>query len=154
MWFITVLSNAMSIGAKIKQMRSIHGWSQVELARRAFINHATLQRIETGKQPAGPRVLRAIAAAFEMSLEDLSSKSPEEAPPGFQEKMQRLIDLSLVGLPTEVTEQQGRPAPYDHKTKELRMQLHAAADIIKDLLIHSDEAARQRAQDFLRKIRT
>lgn len=143
----------MSIGSKIKQMRTIHGWSQVELARRAFINHATLQRIEVGKQPAGPKVLRAIAAAFDMNLDDLTTKSPEEAPPGFQEKMQRLIDLSLVGLPQEVTDQTNKPGPFEHKTKELRIQLQAAADVIKDLLIHADEPARQRAQEFLRKIR-
>lgn len=144
----------MSIGAKIKQMRRIHGWSQTELAKRAYINHATLQRIEVGKQPAGPKVLRAIAAAFDMSVDDLGSKSPEEAPPGFQEKMQRLIDLSLAGLPQEVTDASRTPAPWDHRTKELRLQIQAAADIIKDLLIHADEPARQRAQDFLRKLRT
>lgn len=144
----------MSIGAKIKQMRLIHGWSQTELARRSFVHHDTIQRIENDKQPAGSKVLRSIAAAFEMQLEDLTSKSPEEAPPAFQEKMQRLIDLSLMGLPSEVTEEKRTPAPYDHKNKELRIQLQAAADIIKDLLIHQDEPARQRAQDFLRKIRT
>ena len=144
----------MSIGSKIKQMRLIHGWSQVELARRAYINHATLQRIEVGKQPAGPKVLRAIAAAFDMQMDDLTSKSPEEAPPGFQEKMQRLIDLSLMGLPSEVTDNPRVPGPHEHKTKELRIQLQLAADIIKDLLILADEPARQRAQEFLRKIRT
>ena len=144
----------MSIGSKIKQMRLIHGWSQVELARRAYINHATLQRIEVGKQPAGPKVLRAIAAAFDMNIDDLTSKSPEQAPEGFREKMQRLIDLSIMELPSEVTDQMTRPIhPHEHKTKELRIQLQAAADIIKDLLIHQDEPARQRAQDFLRKIR-
>lgn len=144
----------MSIGAKIKQMRLIHGWSQEELARRAYINHATIQRIEVGKQPAGNKVLRAIAAAFDMSIDDLSSKSPEEAPPSFQEKMQRLIDLSLMALPSDVTIPNKVPSPFEHKTKELRIQLQLAADIIKDLLILADEPARQRAQDFLRKLRT
>jgi transcriptional regulator with XRE-family HTH domain len=144
----------MGIGAKIRQMRVIHGWSQHELAKRAYINHATVQRIEVGKQPAGPKVLRAIAAAFEMQLEDLTSKSPEEAPTSFQEKMQRLIDLSLMGVPSEVTDHKQTVPPFEHKTKELRIQLQAAADIIKDLLIHQDDAARQRAQDFLRQIRT
>lgn len=143
----------MSIGSKIKQMRVIHGWSQTELAKRAFINHATLQRIEVGKQAAGPKVLRAIAAAFDMSVDDLGTKSPEQAPGSFQEKMQRLIDLSLMGTTTEVTEHPKMPGPWDHKTKELRIQLQTAIDIIKDLLIHADEPTKQRAQDFLRKSR-
>lgn len=146
----------MSIGSKIKQMRVIHGWSQQELARRSFINHATLQRIEVGKQPAGPKVLRAIAAAFDMHVDDLTTKSPEQAPDSFRERMQRLIDLSLMSVPEEVNAMIGpdvRPAPFEHKTKELRMQLHAAADIIKDMLIHQDDDARKRAQDFLKKVR-
>lgn len=144
----------MSIGSKIKQMRVIHGWSQTELAKRAYINHATLQRIEVGKQAAGPKVLRSIAAAFEMSVDDLTTKSPEQAPNSFQEKMQRLIDLSLMGNTTEVTELPKMPGPWEHKTKELRIHLQTAVDIIKDLLIHADEDTKQRAQDFLRKIRT
>lgn len=145
----------MSLGSKIKQMRLIHGWSQTELAKRSFVHHDTIQRIENDKQPAGPKVLRAIAAAFDMSLDDLTSKSPEEAPPGFQEKMQRLIDLSLMGLPPEVAEDSKRvPTPFEHKHREIRIQLQAAADIIKDLLIHQDEAARHRAQEFLKKLRT
>jgi transcriptional regulator with XRE-family HTH domain len=144
----------MSIGKKIKQMRLIHGWSQADLAKRAFIHSDTLQRIENDKQPAGPKVLRAIASAFDMQLEDLSSKSPEQAPTNFQERMQRLIDLSLMGLPQEVTTDPSQvPAPFEHKNREIRLQLHAAADIIKDLLIHQDEPARQRAQEFLRKLR-
>lgn len=146
----------MSIGSKIKQMRMIHGWSQQELARRSFINHATLQRIEVGKQPAGPKVLRAIAAAFDMNVDDLTTKSPEQAPDSFRERMQRLIDLSLMSVPQEVTdklENGAKPSPFEHKTKELRMQLQAAADIIKDMLIHQDDDARKRAQDFLKKVR-
>ena len=145
----------MSIGSKIKQMRRIHGWSQTELAKRAYINHATLQRIEVGKQPAGPKVLRAIAAAFDMSIDDLATKSPEQAPGSFQEKMQRLIDLSLMGDDTpEVTPPDRVPGPWEHRTKELRIQLQTAIDIIKDLLIHAYEPTRQRAQEFLRKVRS
>lgn len=143
----------MSIGAKIKQMRLIHGWSQVELARRAFVHHDTLQRIENDKQPAGPKVLRSIAAAFDMHLDDLQTKSPEEAPTGFQEKMQRLIDISLMGV-SDTVPVSDKPSPYEHKNREVRIQLQAAADIIKDLLIHMDEPSRQRAQEFLRKLRT
>lgn len=145
----------MSIGSKIKQMRLIHGWSQGELAKRAFVHHDTIQRIENDKQPAGPKVLRAIAAAFEMSVDDLSTRSPEQAPGNFQERMQRLIDLSLMGVDLDTLPNTERvPAPFEHKTKELRLQLNTAVDIIKDLLILADEQTKQRAQDFLRKVRT
>jgi transcriptional regulator with XRE-family HTH domain len=62
----------MKLGEAISRYRTRLGWSQNELARRAAVNHPTLQRIETGKS-ADPSVsiVARIARTLGVSIEEL-----------------------------------------------------------------------------------
>jgi transcriptional regulator with XRE-family HTH domain len=71
----------MSIGARIKELRTSRGMGQADLARTVGLQPQSIWRIESGvtKDP-GIEVVRAIAAALGCSLDDLASPSIE-APP-------------------------------------------------------------------------
>lgn len=62
----------MKLGEAIARHRARLGWSQNELARRAAVNHPTLQRIEAGKS-ADPSVsiVARIAQTLGVSVEEL-----------------------------------------------------------------------------------
>jgi transcriptional regulator with XRE-family HTH domain len=62
----------MKLGEAIARHRERLGWSQNELARRAAVNHPTLQRIESGKS-ADPSVsiVARIAQTLGVSVEEL-----------------------------------------------------------------------------------
>ena len=55
------------ITVRLKELRAARGWSQRELARRADITHATVNRIENGKVASlDLKVLEKLARALEV----------------------------------------------------------------------------------------
>ena len=40
----------MALGQRLKILRDKHGWNQRELARRAQVDHAWINRLETGER--------------------------------------------------------------------------------------------------------
>lgn len=62
----------VGLGDEIAKRREALGWSQNELARRAGLNHPTVQKIESGtsKDPGISYVVR-IALALGVSLDEL-----------------------------------------------------------------------------------
>jgi transcriptional regulator with XRE-family HTH domain len=60
-------------GDKVRQERMIRGWGQEELAQRIGKSIATVSRIENGGQQVMLAEILALAAAFNMSLNDLCS---------------------------------------------------------------------------------
>jgi transcriptional regulator with XRE-family HTH domain len=58
-------------GAKIRELRSRKGWSQVEMADLLAINRGYLSELETGKRDPSLTVLKILADGFSISLSKL-----------------------------------------------------------------------------------
>jgi len=56
----------------LRHLRQSQGWSQRELAEASGLNERTIQRVEAGSA-ASLETRRALAAAFDMTLEDLTA---------------------------------------------------------------------------------
>ncbi len=59
------------LGARIRKLRQIKGWTQQELGERAEISYKYLGDIERGKENPTVNVLVKIADAFEIELSEL-----------------------------------------------------------------------------------
>jgi transcriptional regulator with XRE-family HTH domain len=59
-------------GKKVKELRLERGWSQDQLAELADITTRTVQRVEKDQTRDG-ETLKAIAAAFDVSVKDLAT---------------------------------------------------------------------------------
>ncbi len=68
---------AAILGARIRQHRSEMGMTQAELARRVEISASYLNLIEWNKRPVAAPLLRKIAEALELTLDDLSIEAEQ-----------------------------------------------------------------------------
>lgn len=68
----------MDIGARIVELRERSGMKQYELAQKANMNPAVLNRIETGKRPARDDEIKTIARIFRVSTDYLLGNSESE----------------------------------------------------------------------------
>jgi transcriptional regulator with XRE-family HTH domain len=59
---------------RVRQLRNKHGFTQEDLAAKAGLGVATIQRVERGEQPS-PETKVSIASAFNLSVVDLTSAS-------------------------------------------------------------------------------
>lgn len=104
-----------SIAENIRRLREERHWSQEELAAASDVDVRTIQRAEAGK-PLQVESLRAIAAAFNTTIEQLSVS--EEGIKAFIEnfkKTHRIIELRPVTAAADVTGLLGAEAYYLHK---------------------------------------
>ena len=62
---------------QVKQLRVAKGWSQEQLAEFSGLNVRTIQRIEKG-QKASAESLKALAAVFELEIDDWGEEEREE----------------------------------------------------------------------------
>ncbi|RYD75689.1 MAG: helix-turn-helix domain-containing protein, partial [Sphingobacteriales bacterium] len=67
----------MELSERIKELRSQHGFSQDEMAKRAGLSLRTIQRIESGETEPRGDTLRRIAEVFNLKPEDLKVPSLE-----------------------------------------------------------------------------
>lgn len=67
--------------AKVKQLRQQRGWSQEHLASVAGLSARTVQRLEADGRGSGETGM-AIAAAFELHLDQLTEDPPAPTPAG------------------------------------------------------------------------
>lgn len=58
------------VGARLKSVRQLHGWSQRELAKRAGVTNATISLIEQGKVSPSVGSLKKVLNGIPMSLAD------------------------------------------------------------------------------------
>lgn len=65
----------MNIGDRIVELRERAGMKQYELAQKANMNPAVLNRIETGKRPARDDEIKTIAQIFHVSTDYLLGNS-------------------------------------------------------------------------------
>lgn len=104
-----------SIAGNVRRLREERHWSQEELAAASEVDVRTIQRAEAGK-PLQVESLRAIAAAFNTTIEQLSVS--EEGIKAFIEefkKTHRIIELRPVTNAADVTGFFGAEAYYLHK---------------------------------------
>ena len=59
-------------GSHIRAARERLGWTQVELARRAYINRRTVANIEAGRHMPRPNTLTSIKRALEATEKDFA----------------------------------------------------------------------------------
>jgi transcriptional regulator with XRE-family HTH domain len=59
------------VGKRIRQLRRERGWTQEEMSRRFKFNYKHYQRIEGGLQNLELATLNKLAAAFEISIDQL-----------------------------------------------------------------------------------
>ncbi|NGZ11640.1 MAG: XRE family transcriptional regulator [Nitrospira sp. LK70] len=83
------------VGKNIRQHREERHWTQEELAIVAGIDVRTIQRAESGQKLA-LETLKALANAFEITIDQLSKDSQEEALAEFRAKYS-VIELSPLG---------------------------------------------------------
>ena len=60
----------------VRRLRELRALSQRELARRAGLDTATINRIERGKQRPMPRTIRKLAAALGVTTEETMGEQP------------------------------------------------------------------------------
>ncbi len=75
----------MTIGQKIRKLRRERDWTQAELGERAGINYRNITRYESGKLRPGLKVLRKLAAALEVPLDDFMEAQEQAAPAGLRD---------------------------------------------------------------------
>lgn len=68
----------MNIGQRIVELRERAGLKQYELAQKANMNPAVLNRIESGKRPARDDEIKTIAQIFNVSTDYLLCNSDSE----------------------------------------------------------------------------
>lgn len=72
--------NWVDIAARVKQFRTLRGWTQPELAEAIGRHRATVARIESG-DPCQPNLLYLVAKALEIDVEKLTGEpDPLKAP--------------------------------------------------------------------------
>jgi transcriptional regulator with XRE-family HTH domain len=94
------------IGQRIRDARSVLGWSQNELASRAGVKQPTLQRIEAGlRLDPSIRTIAALAAALGQSIDALLGLSE---PAAVQAEASRIAFDAIEDLTRHVAEVESR----------------------------------------------
>lgn len=63
---------------RLKVLRAERDWSQADLAERVSVSRQTINAIETGKYNPSLELAFALAALFELRIEDIFSPGSEE----------------------------------------------------------------------------
>ena len=122
------------IGARVKALREAWGVSsQSELARRSGVGQPDISRLEAGigKRPSAIN-LQAIAAVFDLSVQDLLSGSPEEVVSKSRTSTQH-ANAHHVALSSDATSAPNEPTTppddddIDLEDPSLNLQLKIAA---------------------------
>src|SRR2546421_509248 len=90
----------IALGRRLKAWRDFRGLTQAEVERRGGLAHNALSRIETGSVSPKLATLERIAAALELSVEELHLKMPPAEPGVATDKpdIHQLKQLMYVGL--------------------------------------------------------
>ena len=72
----------MTIGEHIKQERKKRGWTQAELARRAYANTISISYYENGRALPSVLILIGLADAFGISLDQLVGRKVADGSAG------------------------------------------------------------------------
>jgi transcriptional regulator with XRE-family HTH domain len=59
------------LGLRIRELRTVKGWRQIDLAEEAGINENYVSDIEIGKKEICLRTMQALAEAFDLTLAEL-----------------------------------------------------------------------------------
>jgi transcriptional regulator with XRE-family HTH domain len=70
---------AVPMALRIKQLRTVNGWTQEVLAAKAGLSRSQLSEIETEAKPANTRRLTAIAQALSVDVSELFDGGAREA---------------------------------------------------------------------------
>ena len=73
-------TDLIQIGNRIQEIRSERGWTQADLSARTKLASNTVSRIETAQMNFSVTSLCTIAAALEVSLEELAPKRLRKTP--------------------------------------------------------------------------
>lgn len=68
------------LGLRIYQLRTLHEWSQEELARRAGLQRTHISRIEAGRYAVTIETVQSIAEAFGMTVDIVDPALADLAP--------------------------------------------------------------------------
>lgn len=60
-----------ALGAKVRELRTAAEWSQFDLADAAGVDRAYISRIENGRQNISIGIAADLAAAFNMTIQEL-----------------------------------------------------------------------------------
>ncbi len=87
------------VGSRVKRERTMRGWSQRDLAKRAKVTAETISTVETGQHDPRPSTLRKLADALGVEVRELfeepalpKAEAPREAgPPDNEESILDLV---------------------------------------------------------------
>ena len=89
----------MTLGEKVKQLRSLRGWSQRELARQSGVRQTLLSDLETGKQEdTTGENLRKLAETLHVSVDYLVGKRNDRRCPAEGLRLEGLTPLPVTTL--------------------------------------------------------
>lgn len=71
---------ALAVGARVRELRSLRGWTQAELATRANLGRPNLARLEQGVHVPSLPLLRDVAHALGFDLASLLAGVDQRAP--------------------------------------------------------------------------
>lgn len=88
------------LGRRIQVLRETRGWSQTELAQRTRLSQTVISKLERGaSMRASAATLHALAAAFDVTIEDLISPDSPAAPPSpLEVALFRVMDVEHYSL--------------------------------------------------------
>lgn len=76
----------MTLGQKIRKFRLAKGWTQKRLEKESGVENRNLTRYEHDKVRPRPKILKQIAAALEVSVDELLAEEGEQTEQMFQDK--------------------------------------------------------------------
>ena len=92
----------MTLGENLQQLRKSAGLSQEEVAGRLFVSRQSVSKWENGQAEPGVENLKALAALYGVTMDQLTGMSPPQKRTFFWTKLGDEIWAALADLPTDV----------------------------------------------------
>lgn len=119
----------MSLGEKIKQLRTEKGWSQDEFAFNASIDGRQVSRYENGKVTPSVEVVIKMARAFNVSIDYLLLEDAPRKPLGGPRN--KLAERIMTIAPDDLSEEDERTFLHFLDAIEAKNKLKAVAANVK-----------------------
>jgi len=114
------------VAMRLKELRRLKGWSQLDLADNAGVSKGTVAWVETRKHEPQPRTMRKIAAALGVEVADLY---PESGFPKAEAPQTPLTDLSR-----DAFDAYTRNVGTEEEARRLRTEFGAEFDALRGWL--------------------
>lgn len=85
--------DAERVGSRVAKLRKLAGWTQHQLAARAFVSTSLVKQVEQGKTPPSPAFVASCAQALGVDARDLYGISAEESITELHSQVAGIVEL-------------------------------------------------------------